>query len=153
MYFLWRDTPYGFIKVSCEGLLNFVNDTLKSKLRLYSVALSPLDSKSELIENADITIVISDEDLKPEKKSIVEDHLTEVLKPMGMKALIVWATPEKGISQFLQNPVVWALIASCAAVIITAGFDGFFWTAFWGASAWFLMKGFSVLVKKIKKVK
>ena len=149
MYFLWRDTPYGFIKVSYEGLLSFVNDALKSRLRLYSVVLSPSDP--ELKENADITIVISDDDIQAEKKSIVEDHLTEVLKPMGMKAMVIWSSPEKGISQFISNPFVWALIASCIAVIISAGFDGFFWTAFWGSAAWFVIRGLSILAKKFRR--
>ena len=146
MYFLWKDTPYGLIKVSCKGLIDFINEALKKRLRLYSVSLSP--SKNE---HADITIVISDDDLQPETKNTVENHLTEVLKPMGMKALIIWASPEKGFLPVILNPYAWATIASCSAVIITAGFSGFFWTAFWGASAWFVFRGFSVLAQKFRR--
>ena len=155
MYFLWRDSPYGFIRVSCEGLLNFINDALRSKFRLYGVALSPLSKKSDLNENTDITIVISDEDLcsdsQSDKKTIVEGHLIEVLKPMGMNAKIIWASPEKGFLQFLQSPYIWALTASCVAVIVTAGFNGFFWTAFWGTAAWFAIRGLLLLAKKFRR--
>lgn len=146
MYFLWRDTPYGLIRVSCKALTDFTNEALKSRLRLYSVTLSP--SKSE---HADITIVISDEDLRPEIKETVANHLTEVLKPMGMNASIVWASPERGFLPVILNPYVWGATASCFAVIITAGFSGFFWTAFWGASAWFVFRGFSVLAQKFRR--
>lgn len=146
MYFLWKNTPYGLIKISCKGLVDFTNEALRSRFRLYNVSLSP--SKTE---HADITIVISDEDLQPKTKETVENHLTEVLKPMGMKALIVWASPERGFLPVILNPYVWSAIASCSAVIITAGFSSFFWTAFWGASAWFVFRGVSVLAQKFRR--
>lgn len=144
MYFLWRNTHYGLIRVSYEGLHSFANDVIKSRLRLYSVTLSPAE------QDADLTIVISDEELKPEIKQQVEKHFTDVFKTMGMKALIVWASPEREILPIIQSPYTWAVIASCSAVIITAGFEGFFWTAFWGAAAWFVIRGVGTLAKKFR---
>mgnify|MGYP007101897937 CR=1 FL=1 len=144
MYFLWKDTPFGLIKISHEGLFDFADYILRSRFRLYSITLTPSDSQ------ADLTIVISDETLSSDVKEKVEKHLAEVLDPAGMKASVVWASPERGVMQIIQNPYIWALIASCAAVIVTAGFAGFFWTAFWGAAAWFSIRGLAMLTKKVR---
>ena len=144
MYFTWKNTPYGIIRISYSGLKVFADDMLKSRLRLYSITLTPSGRK----EHADMTIVISDEDLRPDTKKQVENHFSEVLKPMGMKPLIVWASPERGIMPVLQSPYTWALAAACSTVLITAGLEGFFWTAFWGAAAWFGVFGLGRIVRK-----
>ena len=75
MYYLWKNTPYGIIRVSYSGLYDFALDAVKSKLRLYSITLEPSGKK----EHANITLVFSEEDLSPEKKSIVEEHISSVL--------------------------------------------------------------------------
>lgn len=137
MYYLWKNTPYGIIRVSCSGLRDFALEAVRSSLKLYSVTLEPSGKK----EHANMTLVFSEEDLPPEKKRKVEEHIASVLKPLGLKASVVWATPERGIMPVIQNPYVWAGIASCVAVVVTAGFAGFFWTVFWGGAAWFVMRG------------
>ncbi|MBQ7594864.1 MAG: hypothetical protein IJU48_11005 [Synergistaceae bacterium] len=147
MYFLWRNTPYGIIRVSCGGLHEFADDVFKSKLKLYSVTLSPAGKK----DHADLTIVISEEDLSQETKKQAEDHIISILKPMGIKASIVWADPERGIFPILRSPFTWGVIASCSAVIITAGLDGFFWTVFWGAAAWFGVFGLGKIAKNLRR--
>ena len=144
MYFLWRDTPDGLIKISHEGLFDFADYVLKSGFRFYSITLAPKE------QDADLMIVISDEDLKMETKKQVAEHLSEVLAPLGIRASVIWASPERGIWPLIQSPYTWAVIASCVTVIITAGFSGFFWTAFWGAAAWFAIKGLMWLAKKIR---
>lgn len=143
MYFLWKDSPCGLIKISYEGIFDFVNYILRTGFRLYSITLKPSSNQ------ADLTVVILDEDISPEIKEKIEKHLQKVLDPTGMKASIVWAMPERSFLQFIQNPYVWAATAACSAVIITAGFAGFFWTAFWGAAAWFAVRGLAVIAKKI----
>jgi hypothetical protein len=145
MYFLWNKTSCGPLKISYEGLLDFVNYVLHAGFRLYGITLKPSHES-----RADLTVIISDEDIAPEIKEKVEKHLSLVLDPTGMEASVVWASPERGIWQFIQNPYVWALIASCSAVIVTAGFAGFFWTAFWGSSAWFTVRAVAMLAKKIR---
>ncbi len=137
MYYLWKNTPYGIIRVSCGGLYDFVNDIFKSRLRLCSVTLSPSGKK----ECANLTLVFSEDDLPSETKAKVEEHITSVLKPMGLKPSIVWASPERGMTGIFQSPYTWAGIASCTAVVITAGFKGFFWSMFWGLAVWFTIKG------------
>ena len=144
MYFLWKNTTCGFIKISYEGLFDFVIYVLRTGFRLYSVTLAPSESQ------ADLTVVISDEDISPDIRKKVEKHLSEVLDSTGMKASVVWATPERGLMQVIQNPYAWAAIASCSAVIVTAGFTEFFWTAFWGTATWFAIRGLSILAKKIR---
>ena len=144
MYFLWRDTPDGLIKISHEGLFDFADYVLRSGFRLYSITLAPRE------HDADLTVVISDEDLPTDIKTQVEEHFEEVLTPTGMKASVVWASPERGLWVLARSPHAWALMASCVAVIVTAGFEGFFWTAFWGSAAWFAVRGATMLAKKFR---
>ncbi len=148
MYFLWKNTPYGIIRISCEGLYDFAGDMLKPKLKLFSVTLMPSGKK----DHADLTIVFSDDDLNPESRKKIEKHFDAVMRPMGLKPSVVWAMPERGIMQVLSNSYVWAGIASSSAIIITAGFAGFFWTVFWGTSAWFFMRGISLISKRFRRV-
>lgn len=164
MYFQWRSTPYGIIRISCEGLCNFADKAIKSKLRLYSVTLSPLysgsasdldsDSESESgtesgnKDDAELSIVLLDEDsLQDETRSQIECHYKAVLRPMGIISEVIWAAPDKGIAHILQNSWTWAGIASCTAIITTAGFEGFFWTAFWGSAAWFTARALAVITR------
>ncbi len=146
MYFLWRDTPDGLVKISHEGLFDFADYVLRSGFRFCSITLAPKEDN----DNTDLMVVISDEDLRTDTKKHVEEHLREVFEPMGMRASVVWASPERGIWPFIQSPHTWAVIASCLTVIFTAGFGGFFWTAFWGAAAWFAVKSLAILTKKIR---
>ncbi|MBQ9904170.1 MAG: hypothetical protein IJM47_05230 [Synergistaceae bacterium] len=147
MYYLWKNTPYGIIRVSCSGLFDFVLDAVKSKLKLYSVALEPSGKK----EHANLTLVLSEEDLSPETKSKVEAHISSVLKPMGLRASIVWASPERDIMTVIQSPYAWAGFASCLAVVITAGFEGFFWTLFWGGAVWFVIRGMKFIAERFRR--
>lgn len=146
MYFLWRNTPYGTIKIAYEGLYDFADEIISSRIRLYSVTLSPSGTR----ENADFTVVLSEEDLRPDTKRRVENHFDAVLKPMGLKVSVVWASPERSIASIIQSSYVWAGAASCIAVIMTAGFDGFFWVAFWGAAAWFIVRGLKLLARRFR---
>ena len=127
-------------------LYDFALGVVKSHLRLYSVTLEPSGKK----EHANMTLVFSEEDLSPDTKHKVEEHVSSVLKPMGLKASVVWATPERGIMAAVQNPYVWAGLASCIAVMVTAGFDGFFWSLFWGGAVWFMIRGMRFIAEKFR---
>ena len=146
MYFLWKTTPIGIIRISSVGLRDFAEEVLCSKLRLYGVTLSPSGRK----EDAEMSIVLSEDDIAPETKKTVEKHFPAVFKPMGIKASVVWAASEKNILVFVRNPYVWAGVAACVAVFMTAGSEGFFWTAFWGAAAWFSVHGLGVLIRRLQ---
>lgn len=146
MYFLWKDTPHGLIKISHEGLYEFADNILNSKLQLYSIALAAEKEQ----EDADFTIVISDENLTPEVKTQIEDHLLEVIAPLGAKTSVVWASPERGIIPLLSNSYAAAVLASCCVVISMAGLEIFFWTTFWGVAAWFAVRGLAILAKKFR---
>ena len=146
MYYLWRSTPYGIIRVSYSGIYDFVRNAVKSKIRLYSVTLSPAGKK----EHADLTIVFSEQYLTIKTKKEVEEHISSVLRPMGIKASIIWASPERGITSLIQSPYTWAAIASCTAVIVTAGFEGFFWSLFWGTSVWFMIRGLKFIAGRFR---
>ena len=148
MYFLWKDTPIGIIRVSCDGLCEFVSAAVRSRLKLYSITLSPSD-RNEDEENADMSIVLSEENIIPAAKKNIEEHFAAIMQPMGIKASVVWAAPEKSIYAVLRNPWVWAGTASCIAVMVTAGSEGFFWVSFWGAAAWFIVHGLSILLRSL----
>ena len=145
MYFLWKNTPIGIIRVSCDGLCDFVGEAVKSKLKLYSITLSPSGKK----EDADMSIVLSEENIIPEAKKNIEEHFASIMQPMGINASVVWAAPEKSIYAVLRSPYMWAGIASCIAVLVNAGSEGFFWVSFWGAAAWFIVHGLSILVRTL----
>ena len=146
MYFLWKNTRYGTIRISSGGLYEFINSTLKSRLRLYSITLSPSGRKND---DADLSIVLSEDDLIPETRKIIESHLKSVMKPLGIISTVIWAAPENWLSSLLRSTWTWAGVASCFTIIITAGFEGFFWTLFWGSAAWFIVKGFAFITNKI----
>ena len=145
MYFLWKNTPIGIIRVSCDGLREFVDEAVKSKLKLYSVTLSPSGRQ----EDADMSIVLSEDDIIPEMKKNIEKHFASIMHPLGIKASVVWGTPEKSVYAVLRSPYVWACIASCIAVLVNAGSEGFFWVSFWGAAAWFAVHGLGILVRTL----
>ena len=117
MYYLWKNTPYGIIRVSYGGLKDFANEAVKSRLRLYSVTLQTSDRK----EDADMSIVLSEENVIPETKKKVEQHFTAVFAPMGINASVVWTVPEKSIAGLLCSPWVWAGAAACIAGFVNAG--------------------------------
>lgn len=141
MYFLWKQTPYGMIKISGDGLADFVNDSLKSRFKLCGLSFSLSKRKKD----ADLILVLSSENILPEIKNKVENHLSLIMKPMGIASSIIWSNPEKDNYAFIQSPWTWGTLASSAVVIFTAGWENFFWTAFWGAAAWFIARGFSQL--------
>ena len=134
MYFLWKSTPCGIIRVSCDGLCEFVNEAVKSKLRLYSITLSPSGGK----EDADMSIVLSEENIIPETKKVVESHFASVLSPMGINASVVWTEPERSLSVVLGSGWAWAGFAACIAVLELKDFSG------WHSGQWrlgFLSRG------------
>lgn len=147
MYFLWKTTQIGIIRVSCDGLKDFAEDILRSRVRLYSITLSPEGREGE----ADVSIVLSEEDIAPEAKKTVEEHFPAVFKPMGMRASVIWAVPERNAGAVVSSPHVWAGAASSLAVLVTAGAAGFFWVMFWGAAAWFVVHGLNILVRKFRR--
>lgn len=147
MYFLWKDTPYGIIRVSHGGLQEFVEETVKSRLRLYSITLQTSDRK----DDADMSIVLSEENIIPETKQKVEQHFTAVFEPMGINASVVWTVPDKSIARFMCSPWAWAGAAACVAMLVNAGSEGFFWTAFWAAAGWFSVHGLNVLAQYFRR--
>ena len=93
MYFQWKDTPYGMIRVSHGGLKELVQGVVNTKQKLYGLSLRSTVQQ----EDADMSIVLSDENVIPEMKKKMEEHFTALFEPMGIKASVVWATPERSM--------------------------------------------------------
>lgn len=146
MYFLWKRTPHGSIRVSYDGLADLSRRCLTRKSQFRSVALAEG-------ETAVVTLVLSSRDGSLDSKA--ESCLNAVMKPLGMLPSIVWSSrgsPEEEWCELrfalLHSPWAWMSMASAVALVVLAGWDGFFWTSFWGTAAWFLVKGVTSLLFK-----
>ena len=150
-YFTWKNTPYGIVKISDKGIKNFTDNILKSGLEICNLSLS--NNKNNNNSDSNLTVVISGENLKSDSKTKIEEHLQNIFKPMGFNTSIVWVEHSGYISEILQNPFTWAFIVSSSAIIICGGLDSFFWTSFWGAVAWFVVRALNFLPDLIYKFK
>ena len=146
MYFLWKRTPHGSIRVSYDGMADFIRRFLTRKSQFCSFALK--DGETALM-----TLVLSSKDGVLESR--VESRLNAVMKPLGIASSIIWSSqgsPKEEWheirSALYRSPWVWMSLASAAALVFLAGWRGLFWTAFWGTSAWFLTKGMSFLLSR-----
>jgi hypothetical protein len=138
MYFLWKRTPHGSIRISCSGLSCFIERVLSAESKCRSLALAEG-------ETASVTLVLSSENASP--GTGVEEHLASVVAPLGFRVQVIWvdrsapaAEWHETLSSLSLNPWTWMLIASAVAIIVLAGLKGLFWTLFWGAAAWFASK-------------
>ncbi len=149
MYFTWKNTPYGLIKISEDGFRNFLNQLLNPVLNPYFIIHS-LSLETEISsENDDAKLILVMyphenpefyENVHENYKQKIEEYLSLIFRPMGIIISVVWVEPEKNFFELMLNPWLWSLIASSVSIIFTSGGDNFFWTAFWGASAWFASK-------------
>ena len=149
MYFLWKRTSRGSLRVSCDGLTDFVNRVLPEKSRCRSLSVAEG-------ENAALTLVLSSNNTAAECCKI-EERLASIIAPLGLNVQVIWAdrgTPGADLCEKLsaayQNPWTWMLAASFIALKCMAGWKGLFWTFFWGTAAWFVSK---VVISAIKRRK
>jgi hypothetical protein len=139
MYFLWKRTPHGSIRVSCSGLSCFIERVLTEDSRCRSLALAEG-------ETASVTLVLYSESASAGTHG-VEEHLASVVAPLGFRVQVIWADRSapgtewcETLSSFSLNPWTWMLVAAVLALGVMAGLKGIFWTFFWGAAAWFVSK-------------
>ena len=149
VYFLWKRTPIGSIRVSCDGFSDFINRFLSGKSRCNSLSVAEG-------EKAAMTLVLSSRNTAVECGEI-EKRLAAVIAPLGFSVKFIWA--DRGapgaelcekLSSAYRSPWTWMLIASFVTLKCIAGWKGFFWTLFWGTAAWFVSKVLigSILVAK-----
>lgn len=148
MYFLWKRTPHGSIRVSCDGLAGFIDRILteKSKCRSLSVAEG---------DNAAVTLVLSSDDCATTGAQ-AEERISSIVAPLGFCVKIIWV--DRGapaaewcetLSSCYQSPWFWMLVVAMLALGIIAGTKGLFWTLFWGTAAWFVSRfTISFLIRK-----
>ena len=150
-YFTWKNTPYGIVKISDKCIKNFTDIIFKSGLDICNLSLNNNNNNSE--SNSNLTVVISGENIKPDSKIKIEEHLQNIFKPMGFNTSVIWVERSGSISEILINPFTWGFIVSSAAIIICGGLDSFFWTSFWGAVTWFVVRVLNYLPELIYKFK
>ena len=83
MYFLWKRTPHGSIRVSYDGMADFIRRFLTRKSQFCSFALK--DGETALM-----TLVLSSKDGVLESR--VESRLNAVMKPLGIASSIIWSS-------------------------------------------------------------
>ena len=150
MYFLWKRTPHGMIRVSRDGLSEFVQGFLSARSRLYSLAVAEQPGSRGDGDRL-MTLVMTSRD--PSHESWIEKKLSALLKPLGLIPSVAWASRGSPSAEWtevrravLSNPWGWMALASSVALVTIAGWAGFFWTTFWGTAAWFLVRGLSILL-------
>ena len=91
------------------------------------------------------------------ERSEIENRLAEIIAPLGFSVQVIWAdkgTPgadlSEGITSAYQSPWTWMLIGGLITLKFMAGWNGLFWTLFWGTSSWFASK---VVISKLKQRK
>lgn len=138
MYFLWKRTPHGSIRVSCSGLSGFIDGILSGKSRCRSVALAAGESAS-------VTLVLSSDGSSDGLG--LEERIASITAPLGFKVHVIWAdrgAPEtewrETLSLLYQSPWTWMLVAAIITLGTITGLKGLFWTLFWSTAAWFVSK-------------
>ena len=144
-----------------------------SKNNLENADIDAANSQDENIENAssenvkpngidaDLIILASsrldNNDIKSpdEAERLFEKQASKLMQPLGLNTSIVWfnrGTPGNGWLEtrwsFFSSPWLWMALTSSIALVLDAGWDGLFWTAFWGTLAWFLVRGIQFLTKE-----
>ncbi|MDR1731164.1 MAG: hypothetical protein LBR61_03635 [Synergistaceae bacterium] len=139
MYFLWKRTPHGSIRVSCDGLSGFIDRILSEKSRCRSLSLAEGES-------AAVTLVLSSED-SVSKGALIEERISSIVAPLGFRVNVIWVdrgVPETEwvelLSSLYRNPWFWMLVAVVVTLTVVAGLKGLFWTLFWGTAAWFVSR-------------
>lgn len=149
MYFLWERTSNGTLRVSREGLAEFIGAFLAARARLEGLALASMASPAE---EARVTLVLDTQDSRCAPR--LEGRLSALLRPMGLLSSVVWIDRGDPYSEWaemrlalLRTPWFWTALSASAALVAVAGWGGFFWTAFWGTTAWFTAKALSFLLR------
>jgi hypothetical protein len=139
MYFLWKRTLHGSIRVSSDGLSGFVDRVLSGKSRCRGLSLAEGESPS-------VTLVLFSESPTLEGHGI-EERLSSIVAPLGFRVQVIWAdrgAPEaewcETLASIYQSPWTWMVLAAMVAIAVMAGLSGLFWTFFWGTAAWFVSK-------------
>ncbi len=139
MYFLWKRTPHGNIRVSCDGLSGFIDRILTEKSRCRGLSVAEGDSAS-------VTLVLSSDDPMATGAQ-VEERISSIVAPLGFRVKVIWVdrgVPEaewcEALSSLYQSPWLWMLAAAMTALGVMAGLKGLFWTLFWGTAAWFVSR-------------
>ncbi len=131
MYFLWKITPRGSIRVSRDGLAEIMSRILSAKSKLSDLVLEGGDKAS-------VMLVISSSDEASDK--LAEEQLSFIAAPLGLSVRVVWVdktTPADEKLLFFKKPGTWMLFVSAVTLVYIAGWSGFFWTMFSGTVAWF----------------
>ena len=145
VYFLWKQTPHGSVKVSHEGLGDFMKRLLSKKCRLRGLSMLGGDEPS-------VTLVLSSD--AAERDERLEQRLSSASAPLGLMVQVIWvdrnaprAEWRETQASLLKNPWTWMLAASTITLVVKAGWNGFFWTMFWGTAAWFAARFLPVLFR------
>lgn len=136
------------IRVSYEGIADLVECFLTPQFKLYSLVVAAG-------ERALVTLLMSSRHAAGQLA--FERKVSALMEPMGMTVSVVWFSQGTPGAEWLEtrfslfkNPWIWMALAASTALVVIAGWTGFFWTAFWGTSAWFIVRGLTFLLSRKK---
>ncbi|GHS97543.1 hypothetical protein AGMMS50276_17780 [Synergistales bacterium] len=137
LYFLWKLTPHGSIRISRGGLSCFVERILPEKSQCRGLSF-------EVGETPSMTVVLISDGLD---KSGIEEKISALSAPLGFKVHVVWAEGGLPGSEFCEtlsslayNPWAWMFLSVAVSLALMTGLKELFWTFFWGTAAWFVSK-------------
>lgn len=149
MYFLWKRTPLGSVRVSDQGLGDFLKPLLSMKSRLRGLSMNEG-------EEASVTLVLSSD--VAEREDWLEARLSSIVAPLGLTVRTIWV--DRGAPKtewcetkgaLYQSPWTWMLLVSMVTLVFKAGWNSLFWTMFWGTAAWFIARFVPALFRKKKQ--
>lgn len=156
MYFLWKRTPHGSIRVSCDGFSDFINRVLSGKSKCRSLCVAEGETAAMTLVLSSNNNAAMDTSESTENKEI-EKGLADILSPLGFSSRVVWtdrgapgADLNENIYSACQSPWTWMLVVALITLKFMAGWKGLFWTLFWGTAAWFVSRVVIALAKRRK---
>lgn len=146
MYFLWKRSQNGCLKLSGEGFRHFVNSTLEGIPRCRSFSILEKNGPCGVLPVG--VFVFVNVFRNAEERQKVEERLRAHLAPLGLPADIVWtdeglASEElnRSLLGTLRSPTFWGALFALFTVAIYVGTRGLFWVLFAGTAGWFIAKG------------
>jgi hypothetical protein len=146
MYFLWRRNRIGCLKLSSEGVCQFINVGLEGIPRCRSFII--LDESRERSRKDPVGVFVFAKALRGvEDCRRIEDELKSFLAPLGLPASVIWADDalpgedlSRSIGMKLKSPFFTGALFALSVVVLYAGTRGLFWVLFAGTAGWFAAK-------------
>lgn len=126
MYLFWKNTTLGSIRLSREGLTEFIDSLLLPSYSSKEVALSRM-------ENSLYIVLSLPQPHNALEVKMVEEKLQSSFADLGLGVHISWTEEKitkdkKKIPEILQNPLSWVACTAGITALIHMRIKGILWT-------------------------